>query len=149
MADKTPIVLLGTAPNFTGVGEMLTADRLAGIVNESDLSNNSVIMKTNGGAVTAGVLGSNTIVGNIGSGIQVLSAANIQTLLINVLGLDTAGQIVAYDGTDFQVIDPGSNGEALLYNDAVNGGLEPGAISSTIAALSDTVISSPADTQVL
>jgi len=146
MADKRPLVPVGTAPNFTAIGELLTADRLDGVVNDADLSNNSVASKNNAGVVTPTVLGSNTILGNIGSGIAALTAANQRTLMNTLYTLTTTGQVLAYNSGTSQLVTiaPGTNGQALIYNNAVAGGLQAGSVASELDGLSDVTLSAEA-----
>jgi hypothetical protein len=151
MANKKPLVPIGTAPNFTGIGELLTTDRLEGIVNEGDYSNNSVIIKTGGGTIQPTVMGTNTILGNIGAGLTALSTANIKTLLNSVYALNTKGQVLAYDTTASALvpITPGTNGQALVFDSTVTGGIKAANIASALSALTGVVLTAPATAEVL
>ena len=80
MASQLPAFLLGTSPNFQGVGQLLSTDRLSGVVNEGDFANNSVIGKT-GGTVQSLVVAAGTMLGNDGTGLAPMTVAQIQAFL--------------------------------------------------------------------
>lgn len=151
MANKKPVVAVGTSPNFTGLGELAAADRLDGIVNHSDFTNNSVMVKDNLGAVVPTNLATNSILGNIGAGIASLSAENIRTLIKNIYSLTTTGQILAYNNATNTLVSiaPGTNGQALIFDNTVTGGLKAGDVASQLNGLADVTINTPAAGQTI
>lgn len=86
MTDIRPSILLGTGPNFTGVGELLTADRLLGIVNEQDLDPNSLRYKDAAGNMLNAVFTADTLFADIGgAGPQITTFADLSI----ALGIDS------------------------------------------------------------
>lgn len=154
MVDRTPTYLDGPGPVFTAIAQLGEGDRLAGIVNESDLVEDSIIYKNASGTVTHLGLGSNTFVGNIGSGVAAVTAAQLVGLLFTEFGASTAGTLLTYDSGTSQwvTLGPGTPGQilsvgaslSLEYIDPPSGGG-----SSTLAGLTDTSFGTLADSEVL
>ena len=91
MADQLPLVVLGTFPNWTGLSQLKTGDRLTGIVNEVDFGNDAVMASSSTGAVAPRSMPSGTVLANLGSGVtgvtlSALSAALGSTTTIGALG---------------------------------------------------------------
>lgn len=109
MADQLPLVVLGTYPNWTGLSQLKTGDRLTGIVNEVDFGNDAVMASSSTGAVAAQSMPSGTVLANLGSGItgvtlEALSVALGEAMLLGELSdVDTvgvaAGDTLVYNGT--------------------------------------------------
>ena len=155
MATQIPVVLLGTSPNFTGIGELQSVDTLAGVFNHADLTANSLAAKV---GVTAGALtvADNSLVGRVpGSNLGALNASQLAILMETVLdragsGFTNTGQFVAYqNGTGFVAVSPGADGEALVFNSAALGGISAASVASQLNGLSDVTISAPATAQTL
>ena len=109
MADQLPLVVLGTYPNWTGLSQLKTGDRLAGVVNHVDFGNDAVMASSSSGAVAAQSMPSGTVLANLGSGVtgvtlQALSAAlgavtSLGSLSdVNTMGA-TTGDTPVYNGT--------------------------------------------------
>lgn len=153
MVDRTPTYLDGPGPVFTAIAQLGDGDRLAGIVNESDLVEDSIIYKNASGTVTHLGLGSNTFVGNIGSGVAAVTAAQLVGLLFTEFGASTAGTLLTYDSNTgrWVTLAPGTPGQILSVGTS---GLEyiappSGGGSSTLAGLTDTSFSNLAASQFL
>lgn len=112
MADQLPLVVLGTAPNWTSLSQLKTGDRLAGIVNHVDFGNDAVMASSSSGAVAAQSMPSGTVLANLGSGVtgvtlQALSAAlgavtSLGSLSdVNTMGA-TTGDTLVYNATTSQ-----------------------------------------------
>ena len=122
MADKIPVVLGGTSPNFSGVAQLLTADRLAGVVNEKDFADDSLVVKRVGQSPTSLPLAENTLLGNVGSGIAALTTTDLAPIMAGALGLTGKGQLVAYNGTTFVALAPGTNGQLVSFDSTTASG---------------------------
>ena len=153
MADQIPTYLVGTSPNFTAVGQLSANDRLSGIVNESDLVQNSIIFKDSAGAVDALALGSNTFVGNIGSGVAAVTAAQLLGALFTEFN-GAKGDLLVHDGTNWVTLTPGANGQLLSADSAAATGLSfidapSGGGATTLDALTDTNLAGATSSQFL
>lgn len=154
MAEQIPTYLVGTGSTFTAVGQLGPNDTLAGVVNHADLVPNSIIFKNSASEVDALPLTQNTLVGNIGSGVAAVSAAELLALVFDQFS-GAKGELLVHNGTDWVTLAPGTNGQILSANSETATGLEFTSTSSflggatTLDALTDTVITSPADGQFL
>lgn len=155
MATQIPVVLLGTSPNFTGIGELQTVDTLAGVFNHADLAANSLAAKV-GTAPGPLNVADNSLVGRVGgSNLGAMSANQLATLMASVLdragsGFSDTGQFIAYQaGTGFVAVSPGADGEALVFDSAALGGISAAAVASQLNGLADVTISSPTAAQTL
>jgi hypothetical protein len=155
MATQIPVVLLGTSPNFTGIGELQTADTLTGVFNHADLTSNSIAAKI--GTTAASLpIANNSLVGRVSGGnLGSLNGAQLSTLMETVLdragsGFSQTGQFVAYDSTlGFIAVAPGTDGEALVFDSTVTGGIASSGIASQLNGLSDVTLTAVADGQIL
>ena len=155
MATQIPVVLLGTSPNFTGIGELQTADTLTGVFNHADLTSNSIAAKI-GTTAASLTIANNSLVGRVdGGNLGSLNASQLSSLMETVLdragsGFSQTGQFVAYDANlGFIAVAPGADGEALVFNSTVTGGLASSSIASQLNGLSDVTLTAVADGQIL
>lgn len=151
MATQIPVVLTGTSPNFTGIGELQTADTLAGVFNHADITSNSLAAKV-GSTVSSLSVADNSLVGRVGgSDLGSMNATQLATLMETVLGgFSATGQFLAYQaGTGFVTVSAGADGEALVFDSAATGGISAAAIASALTGLSDVTITAPATAQTL
>ena len=88
MAAQTPITFIGTFPNITGLTQLKTGDTLAGVVNHSDFSPNSLAFADGAGTVASVVIPDGTVLGNTGSGITSLTMATLAPLVAQQLTID-------------------------------------------------------------
>ena len=146
MAAQIPVVLLGTSPNFTGIGELQAADTLTGVFNHTDLTTNSLAAKV-GVSPSSLAIADNSLVGRVAGGdLGSLNATQLATLMETVLdragvGFTTTGQFIAYqEGIGFIAVAPGTNGEALVFNNAAVGGIESAPIASQLNGLADVTL---------
>ena len=149
MALSIPAVLLGTSPNFTGIGELQSGNTLAGVFNHVDIGSNSLAGKVGTAAASLSV-GTNSMVGRLATGdLAALNAGQIAQLLETALdrngaGFSTTGQFMAYEaGTGFVAVSPGADGEALVFNSTQLGGISASAVASELSGLSDVTVSAP------
>ena len=137
MADQLPLVVLGTFPNWTGLSQLKTGDRLTGIVNEVDFGNDAVMASSSTGAVAPRSMPSGTVLANLGSGVtgvtlSALSAALGSTTTIGALGdVNTSGV---------------SDGDTLVYNGTTS---QFEAATNNLDSLTDVSIDAPQDGQFL
>jgi hypothetical protein len=112
MADQLPLVVLGTAPNWTSLSQLKTGDRLAGIVNHVDFGADAVMASSSSGTVTPQSMPAGTVLANLGNGVtgvtlQALSVAlGASTALGELADVNTtgvaAGDTLVYNGTTSQ-----------------------------------------------
>lgn len=155
MAARTPAVLIGTSPNFTGIGELQTADTLSGVFNHADITSNSLAARVGTGIASLSVA-DNTLVGRVGgSTLGSMNAGQLSVLMETVMdragaGFSNTGQFIAYQsGTGFVAVTPGADGEALVFNSGSIGGIAAAPVASALTGLSDVTITSPAIKQTL
>lgn len=155
MATQIPVVLLGTSPNFTGIGELQSADTLTGVFNHADLTSNSLAAKV-GANVASLAISDNSLVGRVGgSDLGSMNAGQLATLMETVLdragsGFATTGQFVAYQElTGFVAVSPGADGEALVFDSTALGGIAAASVASQLNGLADVTLTAVADGQIL
>ena len=155
MATQIPVVLLGTSPNFTGIGELQTTDTLSGVFNHADLTSNSLAAKV-GTSVSSLSISDNSLVGRVGGGnLGSMNASQLSTLMETVMdrlgtGFSQTGQFIAYQaGTGFVAVAAGADGEALVFNSSVSGGIGAASVASQLNGLADVTLTAVADGQVL
>lgn len=155
MAARTPAVLIGTPPNFTGIGELQTADTLSGVFNHADITSNSLAARVGTGIASLSVA-DNALVGRVaGSTLGSMNAGQLSVLMETVMdragaGFSSTGQFIAYQaGTGFVAVTPGADGEALVFNSGSIGGISAAAVASALTGLSDVTITAPATKQTL
>lgn len=112
MADQLPLVVLGTAPNWTSLSQLKTGDRLAGIVNHVDFGADAVMASSSSGVVGPQSMPSGTVLANLGSGITGVTLEALSVALgastslgeladVNTMGA-TTGDTLIYNGTTSQ-----------------------------------------------
>jgi len=146
MATQIPVVLLGTPPNFTGIGELQGVDTLTGVFNHADLTSNSLAAKV-GTTPSSLAIADNSLVGRVAGGtLGSLNTAQLSTLMETVLdragvGFTTTGQFITYqESVGFIAVAPGTNGEALVFNSSVVGGIESAPVASQLNGLADVTL---------
>lgn len=153
MADRIPTYLVGSSPNFTAIGQLGSDDRLIGVVNHADLVQNSIIFKNAQGVVEAKTLTNNTFLGNTGSGVAAVSAAQLVALMFAEFSATTRGTVLAYTGTTWETLAPGSENQVLAVSAAAASGLAyvdlPTGGVDTLGGLTDTTVTSPVDKEFL
>lgn len=108
MSQQPPITFIGTFPDVTGVTQLRTGDTLAGLVNHSDFSPNSLMFADAAGVVASVVVPDNTVLGNTGTGPTSLTMAVLAPLVAQELNIDdlftvsglSDGDTVVYNATD-------------------------------------------------
>ncbi len=155
MAAQTPAVLTGISPNFTGIGELQTADTLLGVFNHADITSNSLAARV-GTSIASLSVADNTLVGRVGgSTVGSMNAGQLAVLMETVMdrvgaGFSSTGQFIAYQaGTGFVAVTPGADGEALVFNSGSIGGISAAAVASALTGLSDVTITTPTTKQTL
>ena len=119
MAQQTPIVFLGSAPDFSGITQLKTADTLAGIVNHADFGNDAIMKSNDSGTVAALAVGTNEFVGNTGSGIAAIPLATLKTALAVVTTLSTVTDVELDSIADGEILT-WSNGDSEWQNSVLN-----------------------------
>lgn len=137
MADQLPLVVLGTSPNWTGLSQLKTGDRLSGIVNEADFGANSVMASSPTGAVAAQSMPSGTVLANLGTGVAGVTLEALSAALGAATNLGSLGDVNTVGVT---------TGDTLVYNGTTSK-FEPSQLN--LDALSDVAVSAPQDGQFL
>lgn len=152
MVDRIPTYLIGPSPAFTAVGQLSPTDRLAGLVNESDLVNNSVIAKSDSGIVAPVALTPNTFLGNTGDGIAAVDSAILNSFVFDAFAATTKGEILVYDGSSFVLQAPGADDTVLAYDATTATGLKSVTVTAATGGgagalndLTDAAVTTPAD----
>jgi hypothetical protein len=127
MAAQSPITFVGTFPNITGLTQLKTGDTLAGVVNHTDFSPNSVMFADSVGVVAAAVLPENTVLGNTGSGITSLTMATLAPLVAAQLDID-----------DFFTVSGLNEGDTVVYS-----GGSWANLPNTLGTLTDVTAGTP------
>lgn len=125
MAQIKPAVFVGNGPNFEILRILSDDDTLAGVVNNSEFVNNSVMLKNTGGVLGAVVIPSGSLLANVGSGIGAVTLADFATLLATSAFDATVakGEILVHNGTKVTVFGPAANGYLVAFDSTSPTGL--------------------------
>ena len=135
MTEFNPIHLIGSSPNFTGIGELMTGDTIAGLLNTSELSANTLFVKDTTDTLQVLTVPTNYVVGNIGLG---LTAFPITALGIGAGPSSISTLIIDTDGDTYVDAEQMSDEDILRIACA---GISVAIINSTdgIELLSDSL----------
>lgn len=147
MAQIKPAVFVGNGPNFEILRILSDNDTLAGVVNNSEFVNNSVMLRNTGGVLGAVVVPSGSLLANVGSGIGAVTladfAASLATSAFDATG--SSGEILVHNGTKVTVFGPATNGYLVAFDSNSPTGLVAVAPAAAGVALFSDLTDTPVD----